>query len=238
MFFAPGYLRATRHPLMSGSFVLALLLIYELGIYLCSGGDDLPWRTGLDAGIRLLLRPQGSAYLEWLPLAAVGLTLVVYCCLRRAERPSEWLGTWAGMVVESFLLALPLLMLARTWDAGVITSVSGQTRTANPTAIFLSSLGAGVYEEFFFRLVLISLLARIGGWFGLNVGSRTVLALGLSAITFALAHHIPPFNEPYQKSLLLFRTIAGVYFGLLFWLRGLGIAAGAHACYDLVASLS
>ncbi|GBD35414.1 hypothetical protein HRbin36_00526 [bacterium HR36] len=62
--------------------------------------------------------------------------------------------------------------------------------------------------------------------------------LGVSSFVFALAHHIPPFSEPYQREIFVFRVLAGAYFAMLYWLRGLGVAAGGHACYDILASVS
>jgi hypothetical protein len=34
-----------------------------------------------------------------------------------------------------------------------------------------------------------------------------------------------------------FRTIAGVYFAILFAIRGFGITAGTHAFYDIIATI-
>ena len=34
-----------------------------------------------------------------------------------------------------------------------------------------------------------------------------------------------------------FRTIAGVYFAVLFAIRGFGITAGTHAFYDIIATI-
>ena len=36
----------------------------------------------------------------------------------------------------------------------------------------------------------------------------------------------------------LFRMMAGVFFALLFQLRGFGVAAGTHACYDVLVGLA
>ena len=60
-----------------------------------------------------------------------------------------------------------------------------------------------------------------------------LLATGVAAANPA-AHHVGPYGEPFEGYNFLFRTVAGVYFALLFQLRGFGIAVGAHACYDVV----
>jgi hypothetical protein len=36
----------------------------------------------------------------------------------------------------------------------------------------------------------------------------------------------------------VFRTVAGLYFTLLFVLRGFGVAVGAHAGYDVLVGVS
>ena len=41
-------------------------------------------------------------------------------------------------------------------------------------------------------------------------------------------------TEVFDAYVFLFRTLAGVYFAVLFQLRGFGIAVGAHACYDVL----
>jgi len=38
-------------------------------------------------------------------------------------------------------------------------------------------------------------------------------------------------------SKFLFRMLAGVYFAVLYALRGFGIAAGTHAFYDILAAM-
>ncbi|MCS7168392.1 MAG: CPBP family intramembrane glutamic endopeptidase [Gemmatales bacterium] len=237
MFFGQDYFRASVHPLVAGSFVLSIFLGYELGIYLLGAGDGLAWRTGLDAGLRLIIRQRLSPKLEWMPAGTLGLALLVYCGMHWRDRPAEFLGTWAGMIVESILLALPLLWLAH-WCGSLefSDSVRGQIGFGSHGASIVASLGAGVYEEVVFRGLLLWSLLVGGRCLGLRGWVKFLWAGGASAVLFACAHHVPPFQEPYQKTVFLFRVFAGLYFAILFWFRGLGIAAGVHACYDILAS--
>lgn len=239
MLFQPGYFCAARHPWVAGLFVLSMLGTYELGILFCRPADDLLWRTGLDAGLRLFFRQQGKGYLEWTPSIAAGLVLLLYSCRRWKGRPSETVSTWVGMILESLLLALPLIMLARLGTMNAVVSV---IRTPTPQsqslAALLASIGAGVYEEIAFRLVLLNLLLVVTRFLGRNYLLEVAIPVLVSAVVFAAAHHVPPFQEPYEPRLLVFRTQAGIYFALLYWFRGLGIAAGTHACYDILATFS
>jgi len=42
---------------------------------------------------------------------------------------------------------------------------------------------------------------------------------------------------PFNWAEFVFRTLAGVYFAVLFAVRGFGITAGTHALYDIMAAV-
>jgi membrane protease YdiL (CAAX protease family) len=98
-------------------------------------------------------------------------------------------------------------------------------------------LGAGIYEEALFRLILFSCLVRLLRLVEVNGLFSVVLAALASALLFSAAHHLGPYGQPYSNYLFLFRLIAGLYFALLFQVRGFGIAVGAHSCYNLMVSI-
>ena len=52
------------------------------------------------------------------------------------------------------------------------------------------------------------------------------------AILFSLYHYLGP--EHFSLQSFVFRTLAGVYFGIVFLCRGFGITAGAHSAYDIL----
>ena len=104
-------------------------------------------------------------------------------------------------------------------------------------------LGAGVYEELLFRLLLLPLLAWVLRQTKLSPAAAMSVAVLLSSLLFAAAHHVGPYGEPFTSvgsfyPKFFFRTLAGIFFGLLFVYRGFGIAAGTHAGYDLLVGLS
>jgi hypothetical protein len=106
----------------------------------------------------------------------------------------------------------------------------------------VSGIGAGIYEELVFRLILIIvLMVLFQDIFQLGHKISIILSVLISAALFSAYHHIvylggqfvqsSPFNWPE----FAFRTIAGIYFAVLFAIRGFGITAGAHAFYDIIA---
>jgi hypothetical protein len=107
----------------------------------------------------------------------------------------------------------------------------------------VTGVGAGIYEELVFRLILIcALMVLFQDVIGLSHQNAVVLAIMISAALFSAHHHIVWIDghlgrgAPFHWTEFGFRTIAGVYFAVLFAIRGFGIAAGTHAFYDIIAT--
>ena len=64
--------------------------------------------------------------------------------------------------------------------------------------------------------------------------SVLVAAVVLTSLLFSTAHYIGPSGEHLEWNSFLFRFLAGVFFSILFVYHGFGIAAGAHAGYDIL----
>ncbi len=96
------------------------------------------------------------------------------------------------------------------------------------------NLGAGIYEEFVFRFLLITGILRI---LKKAVKNKFVIYSGaflLSSLFFSFFHYLEPFNEPFQVNAFLFRFIAGSIFSIIFIFRGYGIAAYSHFLYNIL----
>ena len=96
------------------------------------------------------------------------------------------------------------------------------------------SLGAGIYEELLFRVILVSGLAwiarRLLGW---SATASGVFAVVVGALIFSAFHYIGPYGDRWELSSFTFRAVAGVLFSGLYLLRGFGITAWTHALYDV-----
>ena len=148
-----------------------------------------------------------------------------------------------GMACESLLWMVPLLVL------GLITSMSlgsggggGQAAMVATTegisqgwqSKVVLSIGAGLYEEMLFRLLLITVLHLVfHDALRLPDTSASVLAVIGSAVAFTVYHDVR-FTGGSPFSHVFFYTAAGVYFGVVFLMRGLGIVVGTHAAYDIM----
>jgi membrane protease YdiL (CAAX protease family) len=96
------------------------------------------------------------------------------------------------------------------------------------------ALGAGIYEELLFRVLLVGGLAvfarRVLGWRPMPAG---VLAALVGAMIFSAFHYIGPYGDPFSLPTFVFRLIAGLLFSAMYLVRGFGITAWTHALYDV-----
>ncbi|UCE99597.1 MAG: CPBP family intramembrane metalloprotease [Planctomycetota bacterium] len=111
-------------------------------------------------------------------------------------------------------------------------------------ADIVTGIGAGIYEELVFRLILICFLMFVfEDSLGFSRRNSIVISVLISAALFSAHHHIDFFTGRLNQRDLFswakfgFRTIAGIYFAVLFAIRGFGITAGTHAFYDIIATI-
>jgi hypothetical protein len=130
-------------------------------------------------------------------------------------------------VVAGILTGLLLPALATT-----LSLASGGSWSL-PTQLMIS-LGAGIYEELLFRVILVSGLAwtarRVFGW---NTTTAGIFAVGAGALIFSAFHYVGPYGDRFELGSFAFRAVAGVLFSGLYLLRGFGITAWTHALYDV-----
>lgn len=229
------YLLATRHPWSCFLFLLPLLAAYEGGVWLLGGAQAHSLRNGADTWLRWALDHFGLSQLYWAPLLIAGV-FFGWSVLRRRDRPADLLGVETGMAIESVGFALGLWAISR--GLGPMLERFGIPLQLGPPHVALSQVityvGAGIYEELLFRLLLYSGLLILLRWLRVWLFVAVIVAALASSALFSAAHHIGPYGESFDNYVFIFRLLAGLYFALLYQLRGFGIAVGAHACYDVV----
>jgi len=112
-------------------------------------------------------------------------------------------------------------------------------------ANIVTGVGAGIYEELVFRLILIcALMVLFQDIIGFDHKNAIIVSVLISAALFSAHHHHILFinghfgrGAPFSLMEFVFRTVAGVYFAGLYATRGFGITAGAHAFYDIIATI-
>jgi membrane protease YdiL (CAAX protease family) len=225
----PGYLGRSARPLTSLVFLLPFIVLYELGTrFLLTDTVQGTQHIVAFTMLRRFFALFGASGRHLPALAVVAILLAWH--IARKDGWSIKLGTLVGMIVESIALAVPLMVfavvLARLLPLSAPTGESlGQT--------LVLSLGAGVYEELVFRLMLCTGLALVlHNGFRIKAGTTLLLVVVLSAFLFSAYHYLG--NEAFNLRIFTFRMGAGVYFAALFVIRGFGVTAGSHMAYDML----
>lgn len=233
------YFRSTRHPWASLLFLIPLLSAYEGGVVWLGGAKPEMIRNGADAWMRWGLESFGLNQLIVAP-GIVGGIFVIWTWFRWAERPKALFTVFLGMLLECLFFALGLWGISHGFEP-LLKSIGVPMANGPQVDPMLGKLvtfvGAGIYEETLFRLVLfsgVSLLLRLAL---VPKPGAVLLAAVISALLFAGAHHVGPYGEKVDTYVFLFRAMAGIYFALVYQLRGFGVAAGAHAGYDVLVGL-
>lgn len=234
----PGYAAYSKRPLHILAFLAPLLVLYEFGsIFLLSTGDGV--------GVQLRAPQVMGRVFESLGVASVHLpaiALVVVLLAWHLLKGHPWRirpGVLVKMAGESLVWTVPLLALSVVLFAPVALAAR------EPSSLWelpwfsrlIISIGAGLYEEMLFRLILITLLhALLVDLLGMGDLLGKAIAVVASALAFAAIHE--PVEGPDAWRLRSYYFLTGIYFGVLFVQRGLGIAVGAHALYDAIVLLA
>ena len=196
--------------------IFPVLLAYEIGV-LFTGSV-----SGADVVTRAMYVALGSRTLYLLVHAVIAAAFLLW--IRHGNR-------WGALRME---VALPVVLEAAiyafTLGAAISLVLSHLLGLGLGAGQAISALGAGVHEELVFRLGLlggcVSLLRERRGAFP--------IALVISSLLFAGAHHLGVHGEPFTAHAFAFRALAGAAFGAIFWYRSLAHAVYAHVLYDLV----
>jgi len=245
---AESYWAESSRPMASLVFIAPLLVVYELGV-LVLGPESV--RNGADLWLRELLRFAGFGQYFLLPAATVVLLLSWHYTTRRPWRLSS--GLFPGMFVECLLLAVCLRLILELQGilfhgvAGSLAPLDGASTVrmdvSGGVRDAVGFLGAGVYEELLFRLMLLPAVGWALRRSGMGQRPSVFLAVVVTSLMFAAAHYV---GQPAGALLsagspiwfsFLFRFLAGVFFSVLFVYRGFGITAGTHAGYDILVGL-
>ncbi|MBB6429961.1 CPBP family intramembrane glutamic endopeptidase [Algisphaera agarilytica] len=246
-----SYWERTLWPLQSLYFLLPLLLGYELGavMFAPEGDERLP---------QIYAERMLGRFFEWTGVTGYYLpgiaTAVILLCWHFARR-DPWKPEprlYLVMLIESAILAAPLFIFsimmtrppteatAMVGAAGWLPMLaSGLDGVESWRQGVIFSIGAGIYEELVFRLIVIALVHMLlSDVLALPKSWSAGGAIAISAILFALYHpfdsHYPWQWDSLEWGRFAFYTLAGLYFAAIYVYRGFGIVAATHALYDVM----
>jgi hypothetical protein len=237
-----GYLASTRTPTYGFLAALPLFVLYEVGVLAANGGGPMQVRVGADVWLKTLLQSVGLG--GWAALGGVVMLVGVGVFVsERARRPALVPAYFGGVVAESFVYALVLAALV----GGAVGALFGRVLWDAPAAMaqmgvpggygmqLALSIGAGLYEELVFRVLLVGGLAwGLRRAAGLTAGRALLIAAFVGAVVFSAVHHLGPYGDPFALDVFTFRFLFGLALNGVFLVRGFALAAWTHALYDVL----
>lgn len=234
------YYDVSRTQTYSLLFAVPLLLLYELGAAWLATGPGPALRNGADVMLRTLLAAGGVHGTLAFTGVLLGAALFVVILERRRKRIPVRPSVFAAMLAESVVYALLLGVVVGTATQWLLHGIGFRLALDAGTVAQLPllhgvvlSMGAGIYEELVFRVLLVGGLAAVFLASGLARAQAGVFAALLAALVFSAFHYIGPYGDPWALGSFTFRFLAGLVFSGLYLLRGFGIAAWTHALYDI-----
>ena len=230
------YWELSRRHRYSLLFALPLLLLYEaleaISPVRTSGGVI---RNGADVILTSLfswmLGPRG-------PLVFMALVIGISLVLIYRDKGTGPLrpGIFVVMLGESLVLAMLFGVVVGTATMqllGPLRSLAAGGIGGSVVERLTLSLGAGLYEELLFRVVIVALISNGIRLLGASRLAAGVVATIVGAVLFSAFHYIGSLGEPFKLESFVFRFLAGLAFSALYLTRGFGITAWTHALYDV-----
>ena len=224
------YLTVSKSPLYSFIFTLPLFLLYEVGIFLISSRDIDQLRNGADVLMRQVLESFGIYGMYGFGGTFLIGFLVAFLRQKKNLRTSEIDSRFLLiMFFESIVWATFLVIMMI--KIPTFLSLSNEDHLIQQVVL---AIGAGIYEEFVFRVLLISGLAILFGLiFNWGEFGKTFLSVIISSAIFSIFHFFGSYGDTFSFPLFFVRFFAGIFLAMIYIFRGFGITAYAHSIYDL-----
>ena len=225
-----NYWRFSRSAYYSVVSALPLLVVYEILVIMT---QSRYWgiRNAADMWIR--------TFLMAFDLRAQHLTFVMigiaFALIPVAKTRSYGVKLKANffllMLVEAFTYSLVLggVLQSILRLSGLAAGGPGNGALQN----FALSLGAGLFEEIIFRVLLLNLLFFLLNYIFKNKVTTAVISVLAASFLFSLSHYIGSMADSWELYSFMFRWVAGMIFTVLYFIRGFAITAYTHALYDI-----
>ena len=226
-----SYLLKSRTSFYSFLFTLPLFFLYEANIVFLSWDDILVVRNGADFLMRNILESFDIYGLYGLGLVFFLGLLVTYIFFIKEDHQQEVKFNFLFIMLAESMLWSVVLYFSLFKFMVLLMNPTGKTILQQVTL----AIGAGIYEEFLFRVLLIAGLSGILGFvFMWDKTFKNIIAVVLSGGIFSAFHFMGEYGDFFSMELFLIRFFAGLFLGVLYMYRGFGITAYTHSIYDLI----
>ena len=225
-----NYWRFSRSVYYSVVAALPLLVVYEILIILT---QSRYWgiRNAADMWIRTFLMAF-DLQAQHLTFVMIGIAFALIPLAKTRSsgvklKANYFLLMFAEAFAYSLVLGVALQYILRL--SGLNAGGPGNGALQN----FALSLGAGLFEEIIFRVLLLNLLFFLLSYVFKSKVTTAVISVLAASFLFSLSHYIGSMADSWQLYSFMFRWIAGMLFTVLYFVRGFAITAYTHALYDI-----
>ena len=225
-----NYWRYSRSAYYSAVAALPLLVIYEILIVL---SQSRYWgiRNAADVWIRTFLMAF-DLQAQHLTFVLIGISLALIPIAKSRARGIKLKANYFALMFAeclAFSLVLGVVLQSILRLGGLSSGGPGSGLLQN----LALSVGAGLFEEIIFRVILLNLLFLLLSPLLKKKVVAAVISVLLASFLFSLSHYVGTMADTWQLYSFMFRWAAGLLFTVLYFVRGFAITAYTHALYDI-----
>ena len=225
-----NYWRFSRSAYYSAVAALPLLVTYEILIVL---SQSRYWgiRNAADVWIRTFLMAF-DLQAQHITFVLIGISLALIPIAKSRARGIKLKANYFALMFAeclAFSLVLGVVLQSILRLVGLSSGGPGSGLMQN----LALSVGAGLFEEIIFRVILLNLLYLLLSTLLRKKVVAAVVSVLLASFLFSLSHYVGTMADTWQLYSFMFRWVAGLLFTVLYFVRGFAITAYTHALYDI-----
>ncbi len=226
------YLKNSSHRFYGAIVALVMLIFYEVFIVWGVTSDTM-LRNAPELWLRTVLVYSGISHRN-ISFVMVTAALIAVPLFYKKDIVINK-SIFSGMILESIFWGILSGVLIQLLIAQIFSRIFLMAGSLSGSLIrdLGLAIGAGLFEELFFRVILTTVLI----WIGLKVikvkWAATLAAIILASFLFSLAHYVGSASDSFVLYSFLFRFFAGLWFTTLYSLRGFAVVCMTHAFYDI-----
>lgn len=227
------YHRVSRTGTYGFFAALPLIILYEVMILVANQGRIGQIRVGAEVWLKQFLALIGGTGFIWIGILVIIVGAGILWYERGKHIPIR--ARYFGWIIAESAVYGVLVALMVSMTVGLIFAASPPGIMSESLWLKIAlSIGAGIYEELVFRVLLVG---------GLFLGLRHlmkkrehayIVAALVGALLFSWVHYIGALGDPFTLASFSFRFLFGLALNAIFLLRGFGVAAWTHALYDVM----
>ena len=226
-----NYLDYSRNLLTSILFIFPLLILYEILSFLIFSDKSYEIRNSADIFIRSYFYNFGTSS-QFLYITFLISLMIFYIFLNiRKYKDYNFSPIYnLYMMCEGVVYGLALMIILNGYSYFLKSKVYVYE---DFFLNFYFSLGAGVWEEILFRLIIFNILLFLFKSFS-SIKISYILSILISSILFSLFHYFGQLGDLFSLKTFIIRFVGGIILCLIYIKRGLGISCMTHYSYDVL----